>query len=199
MEIKDIVLVIPTRGERGNGIRNCVQSVGKKIALTVLPNECGWLPTVNEYIKTLDKAFLMGADDMIFHSGAVQIAIEAMNNVFPNENGVIGFNQVNLENSCEAGFTLIGRKFIDHLRPHGLFCPDYKHYYADTELHKFATTFGRFRFIKEAKIDHYHFSVTGEKDSTALISQQSREEDKETAKKREEQGLLWGRDFTRIN
>ena len=199
MDIDDITLVIPTRGERAGGVQNCVASVGEPIAVVELINTTGWLMEVNDYVKRLDTAFLMGADDMVFHKGAIQEAIRSMNIIYPDENGVIGFNQDNLPNHCEAGFTLIGRKFLKHLKSHGLFCPDYKHYYADTELFNYAKAFGRFYYNESARVDHYHFSVTGEKDSTALISQASREEDKRTAQRRKAIGLLWGRDFDTIN
>ena len=204
MEIKDIVLVIPHRGERFGGVKKCRDSARGVMKWKDLENTTGWLSAVNTYItklhtSNLNLSFLMGADDMIFHPGAVQKAVDAMNEYFPDGDGVIGFNQSNLIGHCEAGFTLIGHKFLKRFEGQDFFCPDYKHYYADTELWKYVKSVDKFYYCEEARVDHYHFSVTGEKDSTALISQQSREVDKETARKREEQGFLWGRDFKRVS
>ena len=204
VEIEDIVLVVPHRGERGDGPEKCIASAPNSLRAMEYVAPDGWLKTANNVIIALRlnstrSAFLMGADDMIFHPGAVQIALDAMNERFPDGDGVVGFNQSNLVEHCEAGFTLIGPKFQERFEARGLFCPDYKHYYADTELLKYAKSVDKFYYCEDARVDHYHFSVTGEKDSTALESQKSRATDIETARKREEQGLLWGREFMRVN
>ena len=204
MEIEDIVLVITHRGERRGGVTECWSSANAPVAMHALLNTTGWIPAVNREIDKMmhpmcGKAFLMGADDMIFHEGAVQKAVAAMNEKFPDGDGVVGFNQSNLVEHCEAGFTLIGPKFLDRFMGQDFFCPEYKHYYADTEFWKYAKSVDKFYYCVGARVDHFHFSVTGQKDSTALESQKSRATDKETARKREEAGLLWGRDFTRIN
>ena len=189
-------------GMRGDGVNRCIESAKGVLRVHDLQNTRGWITTVNEDIPKLTAkgfAFLMGADDMIFHKGSIELAVEAMNERFPDEDGVIGFNQSNLITHCEAGFTLIGRKFLKRFEGQFLFCPDYQHYYADTELLRYAETAGKFYYCEEARVDHYHFSVYGQKkDSTALKSQMSRDIDIQTALNRDNQGLLWGHDFRRV-
>lgn len=212
MEIEDIVLVIPTRGEREEGVDRCIvsvlESVGEDISVSILENTTGWLKAVNGLVSIMSDVdniaksghhFLMGADDMTFYPGAISSAVEAMDKCFPDTDGVVGFNQVNLDSgSCKAGFTLIGRKFLERFKGYDFFCPDYKHYYADTEFLAYAISIGKFHYCKDAQVDHFHHSVTGYKDSTALISGQSLEDDRETARLRKELGFLWGRDFKRV-
>ena len=196
----DITVLIPTRGERINGIVSCINSIGMTDVKTkILKNTGGWLPEVNKILKDITGYMIMGADDMDFHPNAIKYAVNILKSNYPDGDGVVGFNQVTLSNFCKAGFVVMGRKFIDWFPDSRVYCPDYKHYFADTELFEYASLIKKFTYCPEAKVNHYHFSITGNMDSTAMISKRSYAFDSETYAKRQEKKFLWGRDFNRVN
>lgn len=193
------MILIPTMGDRMSGIIRCMDSIDVSAARSVLlKNSTGWLPAVNEALKDIEDYMLMGADDMTFHPGSIQKALDMMDNCYPNLDGVIGFNQANLGEFCEAGFVLMGRKFIDRFPDSQVYCPDYRHYCADTELGVYAQSIGKFTYCHDAKVDHQHFSVVGKKDKTSEVSTSYRSGDMEMAGKRKKLGYLWGHDFKRL-
>jgi hypothetical protein len=65
--------------------------------------------------------------------------------------GVVGFNVVNLKANDDA-FVLVGREWYEK---HGLYCPEYQHFYADTELGDTAKKMMRFAFCEDAVINSH--------------------------------------------
>jgi len=192
--------LIPTRGERVIGIITCINSIDREgVNTKILKNTTGWLPAVNAALKDIDGYFLMGADDMLFKGGAIQKALDVMEREYPDRDGVVGFNQVTLEKFCEAAFVLMGDKFMDRFPDRQVYCPDYRHYYADTEFMKYAKSVNKFTYCKEAEVEHYHPVYTGKQDETNKVSRLSYKQDRQTASERSEKGFLWGRDFGLIN
>lgn len=195
--LMDITCLIPTRGERNEGLERAIVSIPQGVKVITLVNMDGWIPAVNAACVGLETPMLLAGDDMIFHKGAVCVAAHELYTNFPDGDGVIGFNQANLPEFCKGGFTLMGDKFLRRF-PEGPFCPDYLHYFADMELWQYAESIGRGVYCEAALVDHYHFSVTGNVDSTARVSRGRMDADKETLKLRQDAGILWGREFSRV-
>ncbi len=194
----EITCLIPTCGNRPNTLKKAVDSIEASSLVSdikVLVNRDGWLNAVNRVSGDITGAMLLAADDMRFHPGTIEYAVNVMEEHYPGGDGVIGFNQVTLESFCEAGFVLVGREFLKRFPGKKIYCPDYQHYFADTELHRFAKKAGRFTFLKETAVDHWHFSVTGEMDDTARKSRVKLSIDKSISEERMRRGYLWGEDF----
>ena len=185
-------------GERLDRIVRCAESLRGRASYKILKNSTGWLPAVNEALKDVKGYFLMGGDDMTFFTNAIDIAMEVMEDNFPDGDGVIGFNQTNLPNFCKAGFVLVGRKFIDRFPDSEMYCPDYSHYFSDPEFMAYAESVGKFVYAEDAKVLHFHPSVTGKQDETSRHSRTHWKKDKDTSNKRKDRDLLWGRDFVKV-
>jgi hypothetical protein len=65
--------------------------------------------------------------------------------------GVVGFNVINVDANDDA-FVLVGREWYER---HGLYCPEYQHFYADTELGDTAKKMMRFAFCENAVINSH--------------------------------------------
>ncbi len=194
----EITCLIPTMGERLSGIVRCAESLRGRASYKILKNSTGWLPAVNKALREVEGYFLMGGDDMTFFTNAIDIAMETMEDNYPDGDGVIGLNQSNMENFCKAGFVLVGRKFIDRFPDSQLYCPDYLHYFSDPELMAFAKSINRFTYAEDAKVLHFHPAVTGKQDETNKVSRTRWKHDKDVSNKRLEKGYLWGENFASV-
>ena len=86
------------------------------------------------------------ADDVEFDKGSIRKALDIL------EDGVVGFNVTNMT-STDTSFMLISEQYYNK---YGLFFPEYKHFFADTEYGEQAKARGKFKFCKEATMKHYH-------------------------------------------
>ena len=116
------------------------------------------------------------ADDVIFQPGAISAARKAMSEEFPDYNGIIGFNIINLPKGQASlyAFMLIGRKFFSEHLNRTIFYPEYKHFYADIELGEAAEKIGKFYFCEEARVIHYHPVAGYPQDETYRRNRQSK-------------------------
>ena len=105
------------------------------------------------------------SDDIVFHEGALSNAIEALDQYFPDGDGVIGFCTSNFKSSPYA-FMLVGNTFFNKRLKRQLFHSSYKHFFADTELGRFAEKMNKFLLCEYAKINHYHPVAGFPKDET---------------------------------
>ena len=193
----EITCLIPTRGERSEMLSKALASIDVTMDIKTLVNDTGWLQAFNEASADIEGSILLAGDDMEFYPGAIAQAIRVLE-LRGTTDLVVGFNQANLSGFCQAGFVLIGEDFRKRFRGKGVYCPDFKHYYADTELLKFAKKVGKFFYCETARVNHWHFSVTGERDNTSKVSGVNLERDKALFQERRDRGLLWGQDFNLI-
>jgi hypothetical protein len=146
---------------------------------------------------------IMLADDVEVLPGAVQAVVAAFEKHFPMLDGMVGMNQTNIpsiKNCTEFAFFGVGRKFLERFPDHQAFCPDYHHFYGDTELGLYAKSLRRFKYAKDARIVHNHPAYSSnEPDATHAASRSHKDQDKNTWAARQARGLLWGREFTRVS
>jgi GT2 family glycosyltransferase len=70
------------------------------------------------------------------------------------------------KDKSQYSYMLVGKKFFDQRLGRKLFYPEYRHFFADTELGEYAKSIGRFMFCEEAQITHYHPSTGAQADAT---------------------------------
>lgn len=145
--------------------------------------------------RCTEGAFLVGGDDLIFYPDCLEQAVKSMQQHFPERIGIIGINQYidGKPGGLRGAFALMNRKFIDHFPNRILYCPDYVHYYADTEIVQFAKSINGFYFCKAAKLDHLRLM-----DKVGRMTSQRVPGDKAMYEKRRAKGYLWGKNFDLI-
>jgi hypothetical protein len=162
------------------------------------------LPTiVNELVAQSEASIVVVLADHIVPKPNL---IEAIAAVFEEHNfevGMVGLNIANMEplpGVREYCFFALNGGFISHFPDRQIFCPDYYHFYGDTELGMFATEVGTFYFAEEARIDTHHVNTgLADPDATWHASRSRKKEDQATFERRQAAGLLWGRTFERVN
>jgi len=143
------------------------------------------------------------ADHLVVQSGcraALELAFELH---FPDLDGVVGLNRTNVTDLVRDGVNYgiyghvaIGRGFMDRFVDRQCHCPDYDHFYSDTELGLYAQGEGRFQYAEGAKVFTYHPNVGNvEADATHVASRVHRATDDAMWRARRERGLLWGKTF----
>jgi len=155
----------------------------------------------NKHLQILDSCGMVYlCDDTQLYPETLYILFELFNQIYKNTDGILTFNQYNLESASKYAMGLIGKKFINRFPNNQCFCPDYVSFYADAELGRFAESLNKFYFGNGIKIHHFHPAFyPNEKDSTHLLVRDEQQKiDKEVNKKRRERGLLWGKDFKLI-
>lgn len=130
-------------------------------------------------------------DDIEFFPGSIDRAIAAMDLMFPDGDGVIGFYQ-GMEKHSPAGVALIGSKFLQRYPEKLLFYPGYFHF-ACQEIHRAALILNRFSTDPNACIRHYHPSTNAaEADTTHIEARKYRNYDRALSFERSRTGLTWG-------
>jgi len=225
-----IDLVIPTKN-RKQKLTNCLNSVfrsAKDIKIdihiyfdsrenlayfdTILGHiETIHLKMLDEYrVPTFWNGFLEKSskdvliylnDDVEFFEDTLREIIKVFKSNFPDCDGVLGLNQVNIKdpNKVKAAFGVIGIKYSDRFPDRQVFCPDYHRFFGDYELWRYAKEIGRFVFGDTAQILHHH-PVTNRKleDETHNSVRVWLSKDRQTFKERQQKNLLWGRDWDLI-
>ena len=122
---------------------------------------------------------------------------------FPDGNGAVGLHIVNKGRAKmpypNSAFVFFGRKILDEFPDGQFICPDYWHYFGDTEFGNYLKDTGRFVYGWDAGVYSYHPQYgTADKDSTYQVSSNCFRGDEKTWLVRQGQGWLWGRDFNRV-
>lgn len=163
-----------------------------------------WNKAVKDYFHSGKfDAFIGLCDDVELHPGALKAAVVAMEQNYPDLDGVIGFRQECPDHPEYTfkwfGQTLMGRKFIERYATVGyqICCPFYSHFYQDEEMYKFANSMGRFHCEDDALLYHYHPSfIRTEIDETHNIIRggelSPKKKDEAIYKRRLNRGLNWG-------
>lgn len=144
--------------------------------------------------QTVEDALIYATDDIEFKKGAVDAAIKAMHEYFPDEDGVIGFNQINAKSFSKAGVGLVGQKFLRRYPNRKLFYPEYFHFSCQ-EIERLGIKLGKLHLAEAAGIHHYHPSKNAnERDVTHVEARQYRATDKMLSSQRRADKLIWGDD-----
>lgn len=159
---------------------------------------------MNAYPHIKFDAFLPLVDDIELFPDCLDKLVDDMTLLYPDTDGIIGITQEDKQRSfVPAGQCLIGKKFIERFKAinYQVYCPDYTHWFIDSELHEYACSLNKFALSSNAKLIHYNPSVyKEEQDETHKITRSEiMRIDKETRRKRVEKGLTWGKSWERVN
>ena len=161
---------------------------------------------------------IMLADHLEVQPGCIKAVRRVFTERFPDFDGVVGLNLYNLPplpGVREYCFLAVGRTYLERFRDEGkrrdvastgdagrleAFCPDYYHFFGDTEFGEYASELGRFEFCEEARVfSHLHTSFAHAlDDATHQASRRHVDYDEAARKERTKRGLLWGRTFERL-
>jgi len=217
--MKYVEVIVPTRN-RAEKLERMLKSVpetaaGKKINITIicdgdfrtaakyaadksisdvvfLPKRIGSVAARNLITPQTKDAVLMATDDIEFYPGSIGAAIRAFEVRFPDDDGVVGFTQVNHKSFSGAGVCLVGQKFLQRYPGKQLYFPGYFHF-ACQEIERLATSLGKMHIEPEAKLFHFHPSTgDGKRDRTHDEARRHKAKDQQLSKARREAGLTWG-------
>jgi hypothetical protein len=164
---------------------------------------------VNELFTWCDADIAVMLADHIFVKPEAEDAIRAaFTEHFPDFDGVIGLGVTEYAHKYEeapelgavpqCAFPAVGRKFLERFPNAEVFCPDYYHFHADSELGEFATTVGKFAFLPGVLNTFHPNARNAEPDATHHASRKHQKEDNRIRAERRKRGLLWGQSFERV-
>jgi len=156
-----------------------------------------WNARVKEMGEDVDGLMYLN-DDVTLFSDTIGKAIKYMTTLYPNTDGIIGMNQVNIpvNQALKTAFGVIGRKFGDRFPDRQILCPEYFRFYSDKELYLYATKVNKFTFCHLVQLEHHHpaFNIKLA-DSTHLKVRKYLSKDREIFSERQMKTLLWGVNF----
>jgi glycosyltransferase involved in cell wall biosynthesis len=215
--VQYVDLIVPTRN-RAAKLERMLRSVpesacGKSIRITIIcdadpvtaarygarvhrviliPNRVGSVAARNQITPDAEDAVLMAPDDVIFEAGAIDAAVLAMEEFFPDGDGVVGFVQTNHKSYSATGVCLVGQKFLQRYPGKQLYFPGYFHF-ACQEIERLASSLGKIHVEPEARLFHAHPSTGhGKMDRTHIEARIHKAADQMLSKARREAGLTWG-------
>lgn len=217
--MKNIDLIIPTRN-RLEKLERCLKTIpweAEGIDITVIVVSDGDPVTVaamieNERVdrilfvkqhsgsvycrnlatQVVEDALIYSTDDFEFLPGALNIVAKEMKEIFPDGDGVVGFNIVNSPNQSKAGVALVGQTFLRRYPQRKLFFPKYFHFSCQ-EIERLSTKLGKLHFAEDAK--GYHYTPNQDKsimDKTHLEARKMKPADRTLSLERQAKGLIWG-------
>lgn len=146
----------------------------------------------NLITQSTEDALIYATDDIEFKEGAIDAAVEAMHKYFPDEDGVIGFNQVNARSFSMAGVGLVGQKFLCRYPNRKLFYPRYFHFSCQ-EIERLGNKLNRIKLEEKAAILHYHPAKNlSERDTTHIEARRDRMKDRQISSQRRADKIIWG-------
>jgi len=141
------------------------------------------------------------SDDLELEPHCMINAIDCMNNMFPDLDGVVGLSITNFPENrvVQASFGLIGTKFADRFPDRHVFCPEYSKFCIDKELEIYAKSINRFHYCTAARLYHHHPAHSkSAPDETHIHVRKHLLIDMQMRTKRQEKGYLWGKNFELI-
>lgn len=157
---------------------------------------------VNELVAQSEASIVVVlADHIVPKPGLIEAVIRAFEG--RPDIGMVGLNIVNMPPAPgvrEYCFFALCRPFINHFPERQVLCPDYHHFYGDTELGNFANGAEAFHFATDAEIETHHVNNgLADQDDTWRASRSRKKQDAETYELRQRKGLVWGKSFERVN
>lgn len=190
----DVYVYIIVDGNRKLFNKLSVEFVNKKrIMMTFNNKRMDWVFSMNRGLQEMGdaEAVIYAADDIKFPFNSISIVMKELRNRFPDTDGIIYLNQSPKGGS--SAFGLMGKKFIERFPNKMVFCPDYIHYYSDTESGDFARSIKKYYFCKDVILQHERAH-----DETWKLARPILDRDLKVRKNRKRRNILWGRDFERI-
>lgn len=201
----------------------CIPTLNRKSwaqkLISMVENQChvrvswektprAWTTIANELIRAsyedgYDIVILLN-DHVRIQEGFFDAIDQYFYEFFPDTDGVVGFNLTNLDplpNCREFSYVAIGRTFIERFPDCQCECPDYYHFYADTELGEYAKSVDRFLFGEDARIStvlHNRISCKTIFDKTFKDSRIHKSYD-DWMRIHRQHRMLWGKTFDRIS
>lgn len=156
---------------------------------------------VNELVAQSEASIVVVlADHIVPKPGLIQAITKAFEG--NPEVGMVGLNIVNMPPAPgvrEYCFFALCRPFIEHFPERQVLCPEYHHFYGDTELGRYASSVDAFYFAEDAEIETHHVNNgLANPDDTWRASRSRKKEDAAIFEKRQAKGLLWGASFERV-
>lgn len=144
--------------------------------------------------------FIYLCDDTSLYKDTLINVEKHFNEKFPDTDGMVTFNQVNIKGS-DSAMGCVGRKFIERYKDKQIFCKNYVSFYADSELGDYAKKLGKFHFGGDCRINHYHPGFYKELKDEAhdAIRGEDKNIDIKINKLRKEKNLLWGESYEIID
>lgn len=165
--------------------------VDRRMLILQNSSQMGSVYSRNRAIEYCDDGVLYATDDIVFDRDSISNAISSFNTLFNDDDGVIGFKQIN-STYHPTGVALVGRNFIKRYPNRKLFYPKYFHFSCQ-EVHEHAVKLNRFHLNELAMIEHFHPDKNREDlDSTHSDARKFKDEDFKLRRKRKELGLIWG-------
>lgn len=135
-------------------------------------------------------------DDMEMQEGCLKSAFECFNKNFPDLDGLVGFNQVNIPDGCQVAACMVGRKFAERFPNRIVYCPEYHHFGVDVECLEYAKSVNKYVYCPEAKVYHHHPAHSDYKqDGTYKLLRKFAVNDHSIQAERKAKGLVWGKNF----
>ena len=219
--MKHIDLIIPTRNRWGK-LQRCLRSLPKILSqvelniiiicdgdqetaknltasnngqitrIVLVENQKGAVFCRNLMTQCAEDAVLYATDDIEFKRNAIEAAAESMREHFPDDDGVIGFNQIGKQPFSKTGVALVGQQFLCRYPDKKLFYPEYFHFSCQ-EIDRLASKLSKFHFEERAKLYHYHPGwFRSEWDETHSEARRYRGKDLKLSREREAKKLIWG-------
>jgi glycosyltransferase involved in cell wall biosynthesis len=148
----------------------------------------------NTYIPEVCDGLLYGTDDIIFEAGAIGHAFDLFNDIFPDDDGVIGFHQIGTQDYHPAGVGLVGQKFLQRYPGKRLFFPGYYHFSCQEILWLCEDIGEKFILDPHAVVKHLHPCFhADEMDTTHVEARRHKKHDMDLIRERSSKGLIWGK------
>ncbi len=156
---------------------------------------------VNELVAQSEAEIVVVlADHIVPKPGMIEAIVKAFG--MSEQFGMVGLNIVNMPPAPgvrEYCFFALCRPFIEQFPERQVLCPDYHHFYGDTELGRYASAVDAFYFAEDAEIETHHVNNgLALQDDTWRASRSRKKEDVAIFEKRQAKGLLWGASFERV-
>ncbi|MEI8350068.1 MAG: hypothetical protein WCI77_07930 [Candidatus Omnitrophota bacterium] len=155
---------------------------------------------INEASQKSDADIFLGiSDDTEFERDVIISAVSSMKEHFPDTDGIIYMNWLNLPNVCKGAIAFTGKKFRERFPDKFIYCPDYISLYADDELGRYAESINKLAFCSDTGLHHYHPSAYPDQvDITHKLGRVNQPHDLDVRSLRKAKGYLWGKDFNLV-
>lgn len=200
-----VEIAIPTY-KREEKLQRCVKSIMANVyplyKITIIPDHrrARVFSLLNWASEHSDADIFLGiSDDTEFMPDVIEKAAYSMIREFPDTDGIISMNWLNLPNVCAGAIAFVGRKFRERFPNKHLYCPDYISLFADDELGRAAKELSKLYICHDTGLYHYHPGhYPDQMDETHKIGRSTQFMDQRTRRRRQEAGLAWGADFVLI-
>ncbi len=149
-----------------------------------------WVFSINRILNEfISEYYIYASDDLLFPPDCIKTAMMVMENHFPDGDGVVGIGR-----KGRSAFGLLGNRFVEHFPKREVFCPDFVHFGADSELLRTVKELERIVYIpEEFRVKHFR-----RKDETWRMAHRIRGKDREVFHERQGNGYKWGIDFNLV-